>query len=90
MHPPGRKGVGLGKIWFQGLDLKAEGWALLSEGQGGAKFSEGARFSRASYHVFLQTYYICSNIVINYSYHYVYSIILDKAEFLTQNDDDPI
>ena len=36
--------------------------AVFSEGQGGAKFSEGARFSRASYHVFLGTCYFCGNI----------------------------
>ena len=34
------------------------GGSEFSVGQGGAKFSEGARFSRASYHVFLQAFLI--------------------------------
>ena len=54
-----------------------------------AKFSEGAWFSRANYHVFLQTRYFCGNI-INYLYHYVYSNLFDIAKFLTQNDYDPM
>ena len=42
-------------------------------GAGGAKFSDGARLS------FLLTCYFCSGIVINYSYHYVYSkMILEQ------------
>ena len=76
---------------FQKLrgDLQSGG-AQFSEVQGGAKFAEGASFSRASCHVFLQTCYFCCNIVINYSCHYVYSSIFDIAEFLTQNDHAPI
>ena len=58
-------------------------------GAGGAKFLEGARFLRASYHVFLQACYFCGNIVIN-SCHYVYFNIFDIAELLTQNEHDPI
>ena len=38
------------------------------------------------YHIFLQTCYFCDNIVINYSYHYVYSNIFDIAEYVTQNN----
>ena len=72
---------------FQKLTVRG---AEFSEGQGGAKFSDGARFSIVSYHVFLQTCYFSASIVINYSCHYVYSNIFDIAEFLTQNDHGPI
>ena len=89
--PHGKRGK-LEKKWlwgarFQKLTIRgAEFW----EGQEGAKFSDGARFSIVSYHVFLQTCYFWGNIVINYSCHYVYSNIFDIAEFLTQNDHGPI
>ena len=89
--PHGKRGK-LEKKWlwgarFQKLTIRG---AEFSEGQEGAKFSDGARFSIVSYHVFLQTYYFWGNIVINYSCHYVYSNIFDIAEFLTQNDHGPI
>ena len=77
---------------FQKLrgDLLSGGGSILRSAGGGAKFAEGASFSRASCHVFLQTCFFCCNIVINYSCHYVYSSIFDLAEFLTQNDHGPI
>ena len=74
------------KYSFGGLDFKSGGrgggggltiWARLNSQRGrGAKFSEGARFLRATM--------FCGSIVINYSYHYVYSNIYDIAESLTQ------
>ena len=52
---------------------------------GGAKFSEGARFWRATM-FFCKHDTFVANIVINYSCHYVYSNIFDTLKSLTQND----
>ena len=57
-----------------------EGWkkygcgAYISKTEGGAYYQGGHVLK--GYHVFLQTCYFCGNIVINYSYHYVYSKII--------------
>ena len=69
------------------------GWEV--GGGGGLKknVALGARFQRGGQSLegtmFLQTCYFCGNI-FNYSYHYVYSNIVDIAESLTQNDHGPI
>ena len=65
---------------FGGQISKAEE-GQFSEGQGEVNSERGQILE--GYHVFLQTCYFCRNIVINYSYHYVYSNIFDITESLT-------
>ena len=87
MHPPpplGKKeGEGSGKknmVWgarFQ--KLRGEPYYQLGLN------SERGRGGGGS-NVFMQTCSFCGNIVINYSYHYVYSNVFDIAESLIQNN----
>ena len=56
--------------------------AGFSEGQGGANISERARFWRATM-FFCKHVIFVATLLINYSYHHVYSNIFDIVESLT-------
>ena len=94
---PGKSGKGGGgrKYGFGGNISKSEGGGSLIRGELNSHRGRGELNSQSGLDswvlpVFLQLLYFCGNIVIDYSYHYVYSNIFDMTESLTQNNHDPI